>query len=336
MKIDTRKVAGAIYKFVRRVVRVMHRLCFGLLRKLPYYHSLVLLFRPRLGMLYQYPPRPMREGMVDIRHPSATACQDIVLPTISIVTPSFNQGAYIEETIQSVLDQKYPKLEYVIQDGGSKDNTVAILEKYSAQLSAWESKADSGQTNAINKGFLLTTSDIMGWLNSDDILLPGTLHTVGRYFAMHPEVDVIYGNRVLIDADSMEVGRWILPNHDHHILTWVDYVPQETLFWRRSLWEKIGSGLDESFRFAMDWDLLIRFREIGACFVHIPQFFGAFRVHQAQKTSSMINDIGLQEMTRIRERLLGYVPSYYKIRYKSMKYLLKHILIDMRYRLKRV
>lgn len=336
MKINARKVAGAIYRFVRRVVRVMHRLCLGLLRKLPYYHSLVLLFRPRLGMLYQYPPRAMRQGMADIRHPSTTACQDILLPAISIVTPSFNQGAYIEETIQSILDQKYPKLEYVIQDGGSKDNTVAILERYASQLTAWESKADTGQTNAINKGFLRTTGDIMGWLNSDDILLPGTLHTVGRYFAVHPEVDVIYGNRVQIDANSMEVGRWILPKHDNDILTWVDYVPQETLFWRRSLWDKIGGGLDETFRFAMDWDLLVRFREAKARFEHIPQFLGAFRVHEAQKTSSMINDIGLKEMMRIRERLLGYIPSHYKIRYKSMKYLFKHLLIDMRYRLTRV
>ncbi len=287
--------------------------------------------RPRLGNLNQYSAK--RSVIGDKSRLGAP--QLSIAPTISIVTPSYQQGKFIERTIQSVVDQDYPALQYFVQDGGSSDSTVAVLKQYENKLSGWTSEKDAGQSQAINLGFAHTDGEIMAWLNSDDLLLPDALHAVADYFNRHPDVDVVYGNRLLIDEDDMEIGRWILPGHDSDVLSWADYVPQETLFWRRRIWEKVGGQIDESFRFAMDWDLLVRFRDAGAKFGHIPQFLGAFRIHERQKTSAAINEIGYQEMNRIRERILGRVPDRKEIRRAVLPYLVKHIAVDMVFRVKK-
>lgn len=285
--------------------------------------------RPRLGNLNQYSPRPL------VTAPLASAAQLLTTtPRFSIVTPSFQQGNYIERTIRSVLNQGYPELEYFIQDGGSQDGTVEVLRQYEGRFSGWVSEKDGGQSQAINRGFANTSGEIMAWLNSDDLLLPGALAIVADVFNRHPEIDVVYGNRLLIDENDMEIGRWIMPRHDSEVLSWVDYVPQETLFWRRCIWDKVGGRIDESFRFAMDWDLLVRFRDAGANFIRIPRFLGAFRIHKHQKTSAVINEIGLQEMDRIRERILSRVPSRREIRRAVLPYMLKHVAVDMLYRVK--
>lgn len=288
------------------------------------------LVRPRLGNLNQYPPRE-KVAFGKTRLPSLQLSST---PKISIVTPAYQQGAFIERTIQSVLEQAYPNLEYFIQDGGSVDSTVDVLKNYASRLTGWVSAKDGGQSQAINLGFTKASGEIMAWLNSDDLLLPGTLETVADYFNRHPDVDVVYANRLLIDENDMEIGRWILPGHDSNVLSWADYVPQETLFWRRRIWEKVGGQVDESFRFAMDWDLLVRFRDAGAKFGHIPQFLGAFRIHEHQKTSAAINEIGHREMDRIRERILGRVPGRKETRKAVLPYLIKHIAVDMVYRVK--
>ena len=172
-------------------------------------------------------------------------------------------------------------------------------------------------------------SDIMGWLNGDDLLMPGSLERMSGYFGGHPQVDAVYGHRILIDEDDREIGRWILPAHNDSVLTWADFVPQETLFWRRALWDKIGEGLDESFKFAMDWDLLVRFREANACLRRIPYFLGLFRVHPGQKTSSQIGDVGFAEMQRLRTRLLGYPPTRFEIARGAAWYLLKARTVEL-------
>ena len=287
------------------------------------------LVAPRLGNLNQYGPIPLRKIPT-----YNTSVMQADLSAITIVTPSFCQGHFIERTLLSVLNQKYPKLEYHVQDGGSSDATIEILGRYEAQLSGWVSKKDNGQSQAINRGFANTSGEIMGWLNSDDLLLPGALLTVADYFSHHPEVDVVYGDRLLIDENDMEIGRWIMPGHDSDVLSWVDYVPQETMFWRRRIWDKVGGQIDESFRFAMDWDLLVRFRKAGAKFAHIPRFLGAFRIHAHQKTSAAINEVGYQEMNRIRERLLGRVPTQIEIRKAVLPFMLKHVAVDIFYRIK--
>jgi glycosyltransferase involved in cell wall biosynthesis len=284
---------------------------------------------PRIGNLYQYAPRP-----IGVQHKDRQFSILLDSPKFSIVTPSYRQAEYIARTIDSVLEQNYPNLEYFIQDGGSEDGTVDVLKAYESHLFGWESMADDGQSQAINLGFNRTSGEIMGWLNSDDLLLPGTLKIVANYFSTHPEVDVVYGNRLLIDEHDREIGRWIMPGHDGNVLTWVDYIPQETLFWRRSMWNKVGGHIDESFRFAMDWDLLVRFRDAGAHFAHISLFLGAFRIHDAQKTTLEINHIGNVEMDRIRERLLGRVPTRIEIRRAILPFLFKHVAMDMIFRIK--
>lgn len=254
------------------------------------------------------------------------------LPTISIVTPSYNQGEFLARTIKSILEQKYPNLEYVIQDGNSSDNTLDVINQYQSSLLHWESIADKGQSNAINLGFSHTTGEIMGYINSDDLSLPGTLHYIGKFFQNNPNIDVVYGHRILIDENDREIGRWVLPPHDSMILSWADYVPQETLFWRRSIWDKAGGKIDESFNFAMDWDLIIRFREAGAKFARLPRFLGAFRVHQHQKTSSQISNTGIQEMQRLRERCHGRAVSMEEIAKHTKSYLNRHAIFHKLYK----
>ncbi|SEI00412.1 Glycosyltransferase involved in cell wall bisynthesis [Rhizobium tibeticum] len=285
--------------------------------------------RPRLGQLNQYSPRPLSA----LKNPLLSGLP-IAQPKISIVTPSFAQGRFIERTLRSVLDQQYANLEYVVQDGGSHDETIDVLKRYDDRLAGWASEQDTGQSQAINRGFAGTSGEIMAWLNSDDLLLPGSLAIIADFFDRNPDVDVVYGNRLMIDEADMEIGRWILPGHDSAVLSWADYIPQETLFWRRRIWEKAGGRIDETFRFAMDWDLLVRFRDAGAKFAHIPQFLGAFRIHEHQKTSAAITEVGFEEMDRIRKRTLGKVSDRAQIRRATAPFLLRHIVADLGYRIK--
>ena len=286
-------------------------------------------FAPRLGVLHQHPPSELR---VPAEYAATPMPQPA--PRISIVTPSFRQSRFIERTITSVVEQGYPNLEYHVQDGASKDGTAEILERYTAKLTSWVSEKDSGQTQAINRAFARTSGEIMAWINSDDILFPGALAYVADYFNRNPDIDVVYGHRVLIDADDREIGRWILPPHDDAVLSWADFVPQETLFWRRSIWEKAGGQVDESFRFAMDWDLLLRFRKAGARFARLPRFIGGFRVHADQKTSADITDIGFKEMNRLREREIGHVPTAGEVRKAVFPYMARHTMTDIGWRIR--
>jgi hypothetical protein len=280
---------------------------------------------PKLGRLYQYQPAPLDVPARRTLTPTENG------PTVAVVIPSFNQGQYLERTITSLLEQRYPNLEIHVQDGGSKDETLSVLKKFAPRLSTYRSEIDSGQSQAINRGFARARGEIMGWLNSDDLLLPDTLMVVVEYFRRNPQVDVVYGNRLIIDESDREVGRWILPGHDSDVLSWGDFVPQETMFWRRRIWTKAGGQIDETFRFAMDWDLLLRFRKVGAVFAHIPHFLGAFRVHELQKTSSQITQVGQQEMKKLRKRELGWQPSRREIKRALIPFVLGHMAADAKY-----
>ncbi len=282
---------------------------------------------PKIGRLRHYLPRALRVPQAYVR---TAAPPDP--PRISIVTPSFQQGRYVERTIFSVVNQQYPNLEYVVQDGGSTDETLEILQRFDGKLTSWVSEPDVGQADAINRGFSRTTGEIMAWLNSDDLLLPGALAYVGRYFASHPDVDVVYGNRRLIDENDGEIGIWVLPEHDDLMLTNVDYVPQETVFWRRRIWESAGGRIDPGFDYAMDWDLLLRFREAGAKIVRLPRFLGAFRVHDEQKTTAH-DKVGAAECARLRERVHGRPVSHEEAVGQTVSYLRRHLLVHARQRL---
>jgi glycosyltransferase involved in cell wall biosynthesis len=283
----------------------------------------------RLSKLAHYPPRELR--LPAKYHRSAPPANP---PVVSIVTPSFNQGHFLEATIKSVLNQNYPALEYAVQDGGSKDESAAVIARYRDKLVHAESRKDRGQAHAINLGFAhATRGEIMAYLNSDDLLLPGTLNYIASYFARHPDVDVVYGHRVNIDPDGKEIGRWVLPGHSDRMLVWADYVPQETMFWRRRIWDRAGGKIDESFHFALDWDLLLRFRDAGAKFVRLPRFLGAFRVHASQKTTAELVDRGTPEMNKLRFRLHGRETTLDDIRKNMRGYMLRHVWHNWLYRL---
>ncbi|WP_310821101.1 glycosyltransferase family 2 protein [Stratiformator vulcanicus] len=252
-------------------------------------------------------------------------------PTMAIVTPSFNQGEFLGRTIESVLSQNYPRLEYIVQDGGSTDDSVEVIRFYETGLTKWVSAPDGGQADAIVKGFEKTSGELMGWVNSDDLLLPGALNAAANYLCEHPEIDVVYGHRILIDVEDREIGRWVLPPHCSRTLRWFDYVPQETLIWRRSLWDRVG-GIDPDFRFALDWDLLLRFIDAGANFARLPRFMGGFRVHEEQKSHAWAQSVGKPEVKKLRQRHLGFAPSPSYVGVRCAKYLFSHIAYDGLYR----
>jgi len=230
-----------------------------------------------------------------------------------------------------VLSQQYPALEYVVQDGGSSDETLEVLKHFEGSLARWGSEPDKGQGDAINRGFRDTTGELMAWLNSDDLLLPGSLAYVARFFVEHPEADVVYGHRLIIDENDGQIGAWILPRHDDRALTLADYVPQETLFWRRRVWDAVGSRVDPSFGYAVDWDLLLRFRDAGAKMVRVPRYLGAFRVHDEQKTTAS-HLLGSAECSRLRERVHGRELSVHEIAERLKPYLVRHLFVHMGHR----
>jgi glycosyltransferase involved in cell wall biosynthesis len=273
-------------------VATFHRSSFGF----RLWHFL----RPRVGMLDQHLSRVM---FVPYWYSQEALPPDP--PRISVVVPSFNHGAFLEATLQSLLSQGYPALEVIVCDGGSTDDSADILRRYAGRLAYWCSEPDEGQAHAINKGMARATGEILAYLNSDDLLLPGALHRAARCFRQRPDVDVVYGHRVLVDKHGFEIGRWVLPPHDDETLHYADYIPQETLFWRRALWEKAGGRMDPTYQFALDWELLLRFQDNGGRFFRIPRFLGCFRVHEEQKTSARIADVGQLEMMRCREYAHG-------------------------------
>ncbi|MEZ6067353.1 MAG: glycosyltransferase [Planctomycetaceae bacterium] len=281
----------------------------------------------RLFKLGNYPARPLTVPTT-YHAPIKIAGAS---PVISIVTPNLNQGHHLEATIRSVLDQNYEALELIVQDGGSTDGSLDVIRRYSDRLARWTTEPDKGQANAINLGMRHARGEILAYLNSDDILLPGSLAYVAKYFVEHPEVDVVYGHRVLIDERGDDVGRWVLPPHDNHTLGFVDYIPQETMFWRRRIWDQVGGGLDEAFHFAMDWDLILRFREAGARFARLPRFLGAFRISDDNKTSTQLETIGRRDIEILRKRVLGHLPSDREIKRKTRGYMQRHWLWDKLY-----
>lgn len=230
------------------------------------------------------------------------------MPRITIVTPSFNQGEYVERTVRSVLLQRYPNLEYIVMDGGSTDRTMAVLEPYRSSLAYLVSARDGGQADAIARGFERSSGDIMAYLNSDDMLGPQTLAYVAWFFDKNPNIDFLYSHRLAVDENDRAIWYWHLPRHSSYMMSRWDLIPQETCFWRRRIWEKSGN-VDSSYRFAMDYDLFVRFMMNGR-FHRANRFLGAFRVHSAAKTSTLMNDVGVAEIGRVWQTY-GFRPRFF-------------------------
>jgi glycosyltransferase involved in cell wall biosynthesis len=218
---------------------------------------------------------------------------------VSLVTPSLNQAAFLDEALRSVLDQDDPALEYVVADGGSTDGSVAIIEGHADRLSAWWSEPDGGHADAVNKGFARTSGEIMGWLNSDDRLLPNALGLVRELFTRFPQVQwLTSGFPVTLDGQGrpVRVGRTNGFTRKPYLLglngvrSWSRsyFVQQESTFWRRELWEAAGSALDPSFEPAADFELWTRFFGHAELWT-VDTVLGAFRIHDAQRTASQLD-----------------------------------------------
>ena len=205
-------------------------------------------------------------------------------PRITVVTPSYNQGRFLPACMRSVLDQKYPNLEYIVIDGGSTDGSVGIISSFEKELAYWLSEPDGGQYDALNKGFRRATGDILAWLNSDDMYAPWTLRVVASIFEALPAVDWISTLYPLF-WDATDLPRFCaeLPGFDRwDVLRRGVGVQQESTFWRRSLWERTGARLDTRFTLAADLDLWARFWEYARLYgVAVP--LGGIRVHEAQR-----------------------------------------------------
>ena len=255
----------------------------------------------QIGVHPAHPPHPIPPPSFEVLSTPAT------WPTLEIVTPNYNQGRFLPDVIQSLQTSNPTGLFHIIQDGESTDNSVEVLRQHASPGLRWYSESDDGQADAINRGFArreASASELMAWINADDFYLPGALDFVRDFFARNPDVDLIYGNRIVVDESGLEINRWTVPEHDPDVLSLNDFIPQETMFWRRRIWNKIG-GLDPSFQFALDWDFLLRAQSDGANIQHLPEFLACFRVHSSQKTSELIDTLGQQEIDLLRERTFG-------------------------------
>ena len=202
---------------------------------------------------------------------------------ITVVTPSYNQGRYLEETIRSIVDQREDVHEFFVYDGGSTDNSVEIIKKYESQIDYWVSEKDRGQPDVLQRGFARATGDILYWLNSDDVLMPGVLRKVRAAFDEHPEWAALTGWQFFIDGDSKIVRFDRMPPEQDRWARWgVLHVSQQTCFFRKSVYDQVG-GINPDLHFVMDSDLWLRMLQTGAPWGGIPAYLAAFRHHEEAK-----------------------------------------------------
>lgn len=225
-------------------------------------------------------------------------------PTVTIVTPSLNQGRFIRDTIESVLGQDYPALEYLVRDGGSGDETLDVLESYGSRLT-WVSEHDRGQAAAINAGWRRGTGTILAYLNSDDVYLPGAVTTAVALLQEHPEAMAAYGEGHLIDEAGTVVGRYPTEAFSMARLAETCLICQPTVFLRREIVERVGY-LDQSLRYGLDYDLWIRVGRM-ARFVRTPRYLAATRMHPGTKTVGE-RVAAHEEILDIVGRSFGHVP----------------------------
>jgi len=234
------------------------------------------------------------------------------LPLVTIVTPSFNQGEFLEETIRSVLKQTYQKIEYFIMDGASTDNSLQIIQKYQNDLACWISEKDRGQTDAINKGFSMAHGEILTWINSDDTLESVAVEEAVRFLLDNPKIGMVYGDANYINEEGKVIGRFPAAQTNLKKLRMgYVHIPQQASFFRKTLWDRVGP-MDPDFYFAMDYDLWVRIAghsEIR----YRPGVWANFRLHADAKTISA-DDRCWPEMLRVHFRNGGskFAPIVFK------------------------
>ncbi len=204
------------------------------------------------------------------------------LPKLSIVTPSYNQGGFLETTMLSVLEQSYPRFEYIVIDGGSTDESVEIIRRYQDRVAYWVTEKDGGQAHAINKGLKRATGEIFAFINSDDLYLPGALRAVGEYFRRHPTCTWLCGDTILFGPGrAPEHPRTRVPKSAAHALSWAYRAPQPGMFWRREI---VADGFQEKWRYCFDNELYVRLLLRGHRCEHLPVAVAAYRLHPTSKT----------------------------------------------------
>jgi GT2 family glycosyltransferase len=239
----------------------------------------------------------------------------MMTPLVSIVIPSYQQGAFLARTLASVLRQDVSDIEVFVADGGSTDQTRKVLEdaaRCEPRL-RWVSEPDRGQAHAVNKGITATTGRIVGWLNSDDVYYPGALRAVVEFFDKNPDVEVLYGEGDHIDEEDRFVGRYPTEPWDPHRLEQVDYLSQPSVFFRRSVVDRCGL-LDESLQFTMDYEYWLRLARAGVRFAYTPQVLSGTRLHANAKTVRSKLKIYTEVNDMLRAKL-GYVPDPWIVSY---------------------
>jgi glycosyltransferase involved in cell wall biosynthesis len=207
-------------------------------------------------------------------------------PKISIVTPSYNQAQFLERTILSVINQDFPNLEYIIIDGGSRDGSVEIIKKYEMYLAYWVSENDSGQSEALNKGFSKATGEIFAFLNSDDIYFPGTLNLISALFNENNKIDLLYGHAQVMDSNDNKTGLCVaLPYKLKEHLNGVFSIPQQSSFWKRDVYEKVG-GFNVENHTCMDGEFFAYAAANNFSFKRINKILAGFRIHSSSKTGN--------------------------------------------------
>jgi glycosyltransferase involved in cell wall biosynthesis len=255
-------------------------------------------------------------------------------PRVSIVTPSFNQGQFLEESIRSVLEQDYPDIEYIIVDGGSTDHSVEIIQKYQSQLTWWVSEKDKGHADALNKGFSHASGEILAWLNSDDIYFPNAVSEAVSVLKANPLVGMVYGDAEFIDDSGFSTGQFGSKQTNYRqMLRGSVHIPQATTFFRADLWRQVGP-LDISLFYSFDYDLWVRLAKVSQL-LYVPKRWAKFRIHDAGKT--IINDDRCYpDMLRVLAREGGSWLSWLRLRMIARKLLYAWLPWKFRLRLRKL